>query len=299
MKISIDEDKKQMQEDLETIFKWARDNRMKFNESKFEQMAYGMIENITVDPYKNSNGDDIQVKDTVKDLGVFTTNDLLFKDHIAKIVNSSKVVMGMLFRTFSTRERVPMIKMFNTYIKSKLEYCSIVWSPAQQTLINELEKIQKTFTSKIKGMEGLNYHERLKSLGMYSLERRRDRYMIIYGWQQIEGVKENILELETSWRGTGRLMITKRIPNQVDGRRLRRTDVTRIYNSPSKKIQRLFNSIPKKLRNITEVSTDTFKSHLDKWLKMVPDLPKAGGYSQWVAAESNGVQHQAVTLLAR
>ena len=75
-RISREEDKKQMQEDLEIIFKWARDNRMKFNESKFEQMSYVMIENITVDPYKNSNGDDIQVKDTVKDLGVFTTKPL-------------------------------------------------------------------------------------------------------------------------------------------------------------------------------------------------------------------------------
>ena len=33
-------------------------------------MAFGRIENINVDPYKNPNGDVIQVKDTVKDLGV-------------------------------------------------------------------------------------------------------------------------------------------------------------------------------------------------------------------------------------
>ena len=106
--------------------------------------------------------------------------------------------MGMILRTFSTRDKKPMIKVFNTYIKSKLEYCCIVWSPVQQSYINELEKIQKTFTSKINGMEELDYHERLKELDMYSLERRRDRYFIIYGWQQIEGLKENVLDLKTS-----------------------------------------------------------------------------------------------------
>ena len=140
-KISKEEDKKQMQEDLDVIYKWAQDNKMKFNENKFEQMAYGRIENLNIDPYKNPNGKDIQVKETVKDLGVHTTNDMLFKEHIDKIVNSCKSVMGMLLRTFSTREREPMIKLYNTYIKSKLEYCCIVWSPLQQTLISELEKI--------------------------------------------------------------------------------------------------------------------------------------------------------------
>ena len=218
-KISKEEDKKQMQEDLEVVYGWARDNQMKFNENKFEQMAFGRIENINVDPYKNPNGDVIQVKDTVKDLGVHITNDMLFKEHIDKIANSCRSIMGMLLRTFSTREREPMIKLFNTYIKSKLEYCCVVWSPVQQTLINELENIQKTFTKKIRGLEELDYHQRLKSLGMYSLERRRDRYMIIYGWQQLEGLKENVLKLKTSSRETGRTIIPIKPPCKVEDRK--------------------------------------------------------------------------------
>ena len=60
------------------------------------------------------------------------TNDLKFREHIGKITTSSKVTMGMLLRTFSTREKEPMIRMFNPYIKSKLEYCCTVWSPVDQ-----------------------------------------------------------------------------------------------------------------------------------------------------------------------
>ena len=103
--------------------------------------------------------------------------------------------MGMLLRTFSTREKKPMLTMFNTYIKSKMEYCCIVWSPVSQKWIYELEKIQKSFTSKITGMKKLDYHEILKKLNLYSLERRRERYMIIYGWQQLEEIRENLLRL--------------------------------------------------------------------------------------------------------
>merc|ERR1712120_71794 len=78
------------------------------------------------------------------------------------------------------------------------------WSPIRQKWIYELEKIQKNFTRQINGMEGLNYHERLKKLKMYSLERRRERYLIIYGWQQIENIQVNVLKLELNGRNSNR-----------------------------------------------------------------------------------------------
>jgi len=141
-------------------------------------------------------------------------------------------------------------------------------------------------------MEELDYHQRLKSLGMYSLEKRRERYMIVYGWQQLEGLKENVLKLEASSRETSRTKISIKPPFSVEGRRLGTANKTIIYNSPSSKIQRLFNCLPRRLRNMTGVSTDTFKVHLDRWLQTVPDLPKSPAYSNKVAAETNGVIHQ-------
>ena len=300
-KVICNEDKEQMQEDLEIIYKWAEENKMKFNANKFEQIAHGKRENIEVEPYKTPSGDPIMIKDTVKDLGVYSSNDLMFKDHMNKIINSSKVVMGMLLRTFSTREKEPMLKMFNTYIKSKMEYCCIVWSPVNQKWIYELEKIQKNFTKKIKGMEELNYHERLKKLNMYSLERRRERYMIIYGWQQLEGIKENVLRLVASDTRRDRRIISPKIRDYANGKRLTRVEKRQIYNCPSRKVQRLFNCIPGWIRNLKKenCSVDKFKRHLDDWLKTVPDQPRGGGYSERVAAESNSIQHQAGSLRNR
>ena len=126
------------------------------------------------------------------------------------------------------------------------------------------------------------------------MERRRDRYMIIYGWQQLEGLKENVLKLKTSSRETGRTIIPIKPPCKVEDRKK-----TIIYNGPASKIQRLFNSLPRKLRNMTGVSTDTFKGHLDRWLQTVPDQPKSPGYSNRVAAESNGVIHQVMFSTGR
>ena len=272
---------------------------MKFNEGKFEQMAHGYIRNITLDPYKTPCGDEIQIKDTAKDLGVLATNDLNFREHIDNITSSSKIVMGMLLRTFSTRDKEPMIQMFNTYIKSKLEYCCIVWSPVEQQYINELENIQKIFTKKIDGMDGLDYHERLKKLNMYSLERRRDRYLIINGWQQIENIKENVLKLEVSRRNSNRRIKQGKIPyNGTNRERILPAMRTKIHHCPARKIGRAFNCMPRELRDVMGVKTETFKKQLDKWLRLIPDLPRGGGYAGGVAANSNSIQVQCQTNVA-
>ena len=149
----------------------------------------------------------------------------------------------MLLRTFSTREKEPMLKMFNTYIKSKMEYCCIVWLPVRQKWIYELEKIQKTFTSKQNGMEELDYHERLKKLNLYSLERRRERFMIIYGWQQLEEKRENVLRLTATTSRRDRRIISPKIPDKANGKRLSRVEKRQIFNCPARKVQRLFKGI--------------------------------------------------------
>merc|ERR1712236_197009 len=50
-KIKTNEDKKLMQKDLDAVYRWAKKNKMKFNEKKFEQMAQ-----VTIEPYKTSSG---------------------------------------------------------------------------------------------------------------------------------------------------------------------------------------------------------------------------------------------------
>ena len=92
-------------------------------------------------------------------------------------------------------------------------------------------------------MEDLDYHERLKKLNMYSLERRRERYMIIYGWQQLEGLKENVLRLNASETRRDRLIITQKKLVSANGKCSSRVEKRLICNSPSRKTQRLFNCI--------------------------------------------------------
>ena len=187
-----------MQEDLNKIYEWAERNVMKFNESKFEQMTWGKIEGIEVEAYKTASGKEIGIKEKVKDLGVITSADLKFREHINDVVTSCKIKQGNILRNFSTRKREPMMKLFKSHMRSKAEYCCIVWSPSNKNDISRIERIQKGYTKRIEGMEGKNYHQRLKCLNLYSMERRRERYMIINAWQQIEDEEKNIMGFELS-----------------------------------------------------------------------------------------------------
>ena len=57
-------------------------------------------------------------------------------------------------------------------------------------------------------------------------------------------------------------------------------------------MERLYNSLPHRLQNIRKVRTDTFKLHLDRWLRNVPDTPRIGNYGASVSAETNSIKDQ-------
>merc|ERR1712121_372360 len=85
-------------------------------------------------------------------------------------------------RTFQTRKELPMITIWNSLVRPCLDYCYPIWSPRTSNFqeIDLLEEIQRSFTRQIDGMEGLDYAQRLVKLHMYSIQRRNERFKILY-----------------------------------------------------------------------------------------------------------------------
>ena len=105
-----------------------------------------------------------------------------FEQHIIELRKRCTGMCGWILRTFSSRESTVMT-LFKSLVLSRLDYGSQIWSPTKIHHIIKIEKIQKAFTKHIKGFSSFSYQERLSNLKIYSLQRRRERYIVIYVWK--------------------------------------------------------------------------------------------------------------------
>lgn len=55
----------------------------------------------------------------------------------------------LLLRTFKTRKTVPILKMFNSYFISNVEYCSLSRNKLKIEDIDNLERMQMNFIGRI------------------------------------------------------------------------------------------------------------------------------------------------------
>ena len=142
--------------------------------------------------YKNPNDQDIPFESSAKDLGVMMYNKLMFRDHIDILWSKCRGLSAWILRTFLTREKVPMLKLFNSLVLPRIDYCSQMWAPHHNQDWAALEAIQRRFTNQIAEVKDLDYWSRLKTLSLYSTQRRTERYQIIYLWKIIEGLAPNL-----------------------------------------------------------------------------------------------------------
>ena len=115
--------------------------------------------------------------------------------------------------------------------------------------IRKLEYVQQSFTSRLDGLHDLNYWDRLSRLSLYSLERRRERYLVIYVWKVLmrlvpmfmnrQGDEIKLRESARRGQYCSITAVNNRAPAAV------RSSLERLLPVQG---ARLFNSLPKHIR---------------------------------------------------
>ena len=122
-----------------------------------------------------------------KDLGVIIHQTLKCNSQCVAAANSANRTLGMINRTFVNKDSKILLKLYQSLVRPKLEYCVQAWGPYLQKDIDLLEKVQRRATRMMANDKSLSYYDRLKKFGLTTLETRRLRGDLIEVYKLFNG----------------------------------------------------------------------------------------------------------------
>ena len=171
-------------------------------------------------------------------------------------------MVGMIRRTFTNINKDIFNRLYKVYVRPILEYCQQIWSPHLQKDIDEIEKVQRRATKLVKGLENLEYEERLEELKLFRLSDRRRRGDMITVYKMINGMTDiDLTSLFTLNTKSNVNMNTRSHQQQISLTHMAsmKTDVRRSFFS--QRIIVPWNSLPPTVVNSANV--EMFKRNYD------------------------------------
>ena len=178
------EEIEQLRMDLLELYVWSEKWQMKFNIEKCKVMHIGV--NNREAGYEIA-GRKLEKVSEEKDLGVIVSKNFKVSGQCIKAASKGNQILGLINRTITCKNKKVILNLYKSLVRPHIEYCIQAWRPHLVKDIAVLEKVQRRATRMIIECKGKTYEERLKLVGLTTLENRRLRADLIEVFKILKG----------------------------------------------------------------------------------------------------------------